>query len=161
LLGTPYAVLTPVAFTRGVLSELGEVHRVQFGNEADLPGYLFHLLHSFPEGMGWAVFGLALAGLVVAAIRRDRRELILLAFPLPSVLVIGNWSSRFERYTLPLLPFLALLAALALVTLARTARERIGRIRPVPWQAGVGLAVAAALLVIPQVVRIVHWHVLL
>jgi hypothetical protein len=161
LLGTPYAILTPVAFARGVLSELGEVHRVQFGNEADLPGYLFHILHSFPEGRGWAVFGLAAAGLVVAAIRRDRRELILLAFPLPYFLVIGNWSSRFERYTLPLLPFLALLAALALVTLARTARERISRVRPVPWQAGVGLAAAAALLVVPQMVRIVHWHVLL
>src|SRR5215510_1314691 len=52
LIGTPYAMLTPVAFTRGVFSELREVNTVQFGNEADMNGYLFHLLHSFPEGMG-------------------------------------------------------------------------------------------------------------
>jgi hypothetical protein len=161
LVGTPYAVLTPVAFTRGVLSELREVHRVQFGNEADLPGYLFHLLHSFPEGMGWALFGLGLGGVALAVARRGAREIILLAFPLPYFLVIGNWSSRFERYTLPLLPFFALFAALALVAVARAVRARGERLNAARWQPGVGLALAAALLVTPEVVRIVHWHLLL
>src|SRR5262245_36918476 len=51
LAGTPYALLTPVAFFRGVFRELREVNTVQFGNEGDLPGYLFHLLLAFPEGM--------------------------------------------------------------------------------------------------------------
>ena len=37
-LGTPFALLTPVAFLRGVIDELREVHTVQFGNEADAPG---------------------------------------------------------------------------------------------------------------------------
>ena len=33
---TPYALLTPVAFVRGVLDEVREVNTVQFGNEADV-----------------------------------------------------------------------------------------------------------------------------
>jgi hypothetical protein len=52
VLGTPFALLTPVAFARGVLDELREVNTVQFGNEADVPGYLFHLAYSLPQA--WA-----------------------------------------------------------------------------------------------------------
>jgi hypothetical protein len=163
LIGTPYAALTPVAFVRGVLSELREVHTVQFGNESDLPGFLFHILHSFPEGMGVPLFLLAVGGIGVALWRRGAPEIILLAFPLPYFLFIGNWSSRFERYTLPLLPFLALLGALCLVTIARAVRAgldgrvaRLGGARP-----GLGLVLAAALLVAPEIVRVVQWHLLL
>jgi hypothetical protein len=164
LVGTPYAVITPINFVRGVLSELREVHTVQFGNEADLPGYLFHLLHSFPEGMGYVPFGLALVGLVCAVVRPGWREAILLAFPLPYFLVIGTWSSRFERYVLPILPFLAVLAALGLVRLVTAARERLDGRTGGPLRAltpAAGLALAAALVVGPEVVRIVHWHLLL
>jgi hypothetical protein len=145
---------------RGVLSELREVHTVQFGNEADMNAYLFHLLHSFPEGMGWPLFLLALGGLAVALWQHGRRELILLAFPLPYFLFIGTWSSRFERYTLPLLPFLALLAAVCLVTVARVARAR-GGLWPARCSPGLGWALAIALLVAPEVTRIVQWHLLI
>jgi Dolichyl-phosphate-mannose-protein mannosyltransferase len=164
LIGTPYAVLTPVAFTRGVFSELREVNTVQFGNEADMNGYLFHLLHSFPEGMGVPLGLLALAGVLLAVLRHGRREVILLAFPLPYFLVIGSWSSRFERYALPLLPFFALFAAIALVALAAWFRERLtrssGLAAATRWS-GLGLAVAALLLVAPEVARGLHWHWLL
>jgi hypothetical protein len=163
LAGTPYAVLTPVAFLRGVFSELREVHTVQFGNEGDLPGYLFHLFHSFPEGMGLPLFVTALVGLGVALYRHGKAEIILLAFPLPYFLVIGTWSSRFERYTLPLLPFLALLAALGLATLAAAVRTRVARSGEMArWaRPGLGLTLAALVLVAPEVLRIVHWHMLL
>ena len=78
--GRRYALLTPVAFVRGVLDELREVNTVQFGNEADAPGYLFHLAYSLPEAMGWPLYLLALAGLGWALARRAAREAILLAF---------------------------------------------------------------------------------
>ncbi len=164
LIGTPYAVLTPVAFARGVFSELREVNTVQFGNEADMNAYLFHLLHSFPEGMGVPLLLLALVGVVLTVLRQGRREVILLAFPLPYFLVIGSWSSRFERYTLPLLPFLTLLAALGLVAIASWLHERAarwsGRVTAT-WWPGLALALAVALLVGPEVARGIHWHRLL
>ncbi|MBI2461964.1 MAG: glycosyltransferase family 39 protein [Candidatus Rokubacteria bacterium] len=159
-LGTPYAVLTPGAFWRGVMSEVREVGSVQFGNEGALPGYLFHLVHSLPEAMGLPLLGLALGGLGWALYARAPRELVLLAFPLPYFLLIGSWSARFERYALPLLPFLALWAALALVALAGRLRQGGPRLAA-RWRPGLGLALAAGLLVAPEVARITYFHVLL
>ena len=130
LLGTPFALLTPAAFVRGVLAELREVHTVQFGNEADAPAYLFHLAYSLPEAMGWPLYLLALAGLGWALAVRGAREVVLLAFAVPYLLVIVTWSARFERYAIPLLPCLTLLAAVAVM-------------RGVGWLSGRGRLAAA------------------
>jgi hypothetical protein len=162
VLGTPFALLTPVAFARGVLDELREVHTVQFGNEADAPGYLFHLAYSLPEAMGWPLYCLALAGLVWALAVRGAREAVLLAFAVPYLLVIITWSSRFERYVIPLLPTFLLLAAVAVV-------------RGIGWLAARGplggglgpritaaaVATVAALLIAPALGRVVAYHRLL
>ena len=162
-LGTPFAVLTPVAFLRGVMDELREVHTVQFGNEADAPGYLFHLLYSLPEAMGWPVYLLAAAGLAWAAAARTAREAVLLAFAVPYLVVIMTWSSRFERYAIPLLPTLTLLAAVAVVRIGawvgargrRSGWPRPGRIAP-----AVVLSIAV-LLCVPALARVVAYHRLL
>ena len=157
-LGTPFALLTPVAFVRGVLDELREVHTVQFGNEADAPGVFFHLAYSLPEAMGWPVYLLALVGLVWALAARGAREAILLAFAVPYLIVIMTWSSRFERYVIPLLPCFALLAAVALVRGAAWLAERVRLRRPAP---AFVLAVAAALLLAPGLARVTAYHQLL
>jgi hypothetical protein len=157
-LGTPFALLTPVAFARGVLDELREVNTVQFGNEADVPGYLFHLAYSLPQAMGWPLYLLALAGLAWALGRRGPQEAILLAFPVPYLLVIITWSSRFERYVIPLLPCLTLLAAVMVERGAGwlTARMRFGR-----RGTAVVLAAAAAILIVPGLMRGAQYHRLL
>lgn len=159
VLGTPFALLTPVAFARGVLDELREVHTVQFGNEAAAPGYLFHLAYSLPEAMGWPLYLLALAGLGWALARRGAREAVLLAFALPYLLVIVSWSSRFERYAIPLLPCLTLLAAVALVRGVAWLSERV-RLAPGPWPA-IALAGAAVVLLAPALARVTAYHQLL
>ena len=159
VLGTPYALLTPVAFVRGVLDELREVHTVQFGNEAAAPGYLFHLAYSLPEAMGWPLYLLALAGLGWALARRAAREAVLLAFAVPYLLVIVSWSSRFERYAIPLLPSLTLLAAVALVGAVAWVAAR-ARLAPGRWPA-IALAAGAMLLVVPSLARVIAYHQLL
>jgi 4-amino-4-deoxy-L-arabinose transferase-like glycosyltransferase len=158
VLGTPFALLTPVAFVWGVLDELREVHTVQFGNEADAPGYLFHLAYSLPEAMGWPVLLLALAGLVWAIVVRGAREAVLLAFAVPYLVVIATWSSRFERYAIPLLPSLALLAAAAVVRGidGLATRGRLAR----PWP-GIVFAGVVVLLVVPALGRVAAYHRLL
>ena len=159
VLGTPFALLTPAAFTRGVLDEVREVHTVQFGNEADAPGYLFHLAYSLPEAMGWPLYLLAVVGLGWAFVRRGAREAILLAFALPYLLVIVSWSSRFERYAIPLLPCLSLLAAVALVRGVAWTSERM-RFAPGPGP-GIALAGAAVILLAPGLARVISYHRLL
>jgi len=159
VLGTPFALLTPVAFVRGVLDELREVHTVQFGNEADAPAYLYHLAYSLPEAMGWPLYLLALAGLVWALVVRGARETVLLAFAVPYLLVIVTWSSRFERYAIPLLPGLTLLAAAVAVRGVGWLSER-ARLVPGPWPA-VALAGAAAVLLAPSLGHVAAYHWLL
>jgi hypothetical protein len=161
-LGTPFAVLTPGAFLRGVLDELREVHTVQFGNEADAPGYLFHLLYSLPEAMGWPAYLLAVAGLVWAVTARGAREAVLLAFAVPYLVVIVTWSSRFERYAIPLLPTLSLLAAVALVRIGAWLGAR-GRVpeRFRPRLAAAVVVSIAVLLFAPALARAVAYHRLL
>jgi Dolichyl-phosphate-mannose-protein mannosyltransferase len=158
LLGTPFALLTPAAFARGALAELREVHTVQFGNEADAPAYLFHLVYSLPEAMGWPLYLLGLAGLGWALAVRGAREVVLLAFAVPYLLVIVTWSARFERYAIPLLPCLTLLAAAALT---RGVGWLSGRrwLMP-PWPA-IALVSATALLVGPALLRVAAYHRLL
>lgn len=158
-LGTPFALLTPIAFVRGVLDELREVHTVQFGNEADAPAYLFHLAYSLPEAMGWPLYLLALAGLVWALVGRGARETVLLAFAVPYLLVIVTWSSRFERYAIPLLPGLTLLAAAAVVRGVGWLSER-ARLVPGPWPA-VALAGVITVLLAPALGRVAAYHWLL
>ena len=159
VVGTPFALLTPGPFARGVLDELREVHTVQFGNEAEAPGYLFHLAYSLPEAMGWPLYLLALAGLAWALTVRGVREAILLAFAIPYLVVIVTWSSRFERYAIPLLPVLTLLAAVAVVRGTGWLLVRV-RLASAPWFAA-ALAGAAALLLVPALGRVVAYHRLL
>ena len=86
-------------------------------------------------------------------------EAIWLAFPLPYLLVIGTWGSRFERYAVPLLPFAALFAARAVVALVDAGRAHLPWLRRVP--AGLGVTVAAGLLLALPVGRLVAFHRLL
>jgi hypothetical protein len=158
LLGTPFALLTPAVFVRGVLAELREVHTVQFGNEADAPAYLFHLAYSLPEAMGWPLYLLALAGLGWALAVRGAREVVLLAFAVPYLLVIATWSARFERYAIPLLPCLTLLAAVAVT---RGVSWLSGRVRLAPPWPAITLVAAAVLLVAPALARVTAYHRLL
>jgi hypothetical protein len=157
-LGTPFALLTPAAFVRGVLAELREVHTVQFGNEADAPAYLFHLAYSLPEAMGWPLYLLALAGLGWALAVRGAREVVLLAFAVPYLVVIATWSARFERYAIPLLPCLTLLAAVAVT---RGVSWLSGRVRLAPPWPALTLAAGAVLLVAPPLARVTAYHRLL
>jgi 4-amino-4-deoxy-L-arabinose transferase-like glycosyltransferase len=159
LLGTPYALVTPRAFVTGVLDELREIGTVQFGNEADLPGYAFHLAHALPVAMGWPLCVLALAGVIRAVRHGGLTVAIVLAFPLPYFFVIGSWSSRFERYAIPLLPFLALAAAAACLALA--ARCRRGRWRTVRLRPRLALVGLVTLLLGYAGARVVTLHRLL
>jgi Dolichyl-phosphate-mannose-protein mannosyltransferase len=156
VLGTPFAVLTPGAFVRDVLDE---AHTVQFGNDPDVPGYLFHLVNSLPDAMGWPLYLLALAGLAWALTVRGPREMVLLAVAVPYLALVVTWTTRFERYAIPLLPVLTLLGATAVVRGTGWVSER-ARVVSGPWRA-FALAGLAALLLAPALGRVTAYHRLL
>jgi hypothetical protein len=149
--GTPFAVLSPREFSRGLFGELQAIGTPQFGNEADPPGLLFHLLHALPQAMGVPLLGAATLGLVVLLRRRAPLDLIVLAFPLPYLVIIGTWGSRFERYAEPVFPFACVLAALGLWELAsRWPARRV-----------VVVSALAALATLPVLGRVLYYEVLL
>jgi hypothetical protein len=91
LAGTPFAALSPAEFLHGLFGEVRAIGTVQFGNEGDPPGLVFHLLHSLPQAMGAPLLLCAAMGVAVALARRSPAHLILLAFPLPYLGVIARW----------------------------------------------------------------------
>lgn len=137
LAGTPFAALAPGEFAHGLFGEVRAIRTTQFGNEGDLPGLGFHLLHSLPQAMGLPLLLCAGVGLGIALWRHAPADLLLLAFPLPYLAIIGTWASRFERYAVPLLPVAGLLAAVGLAALT-------SRVLPRPWAARRGLVCATA-----------------
>lgn len=97
-------------------------------------GWFYHPVVSLPFGLGLGAYALALAGAVVAAIRRQPVDRALLIYVAVYLIVVGAGHEVFWRYVLPLVPALASLAG--------------GLLRALPERAvGPGLAVALLLLI--------------
>ena len=75
------------------------------------------------DPLGFVFFG----GLIWAAFKRRREDLLLFLYPLIIYLMVGNWSFGSYRYSLPFIPFLALLGARAAVEAGQTLKQKIGR----------------------------------
>lgn len=102
---------------------------------AGLPlGLVYHPTVSLPFGLGFGGYAMALAGMVVAVVRRARTDLALLAFVGGYFLASGLTHEVFFRYALPMLPALCLLAG--------------GVVRAVPGQAGMQAAAGALALLL-------------
>lgn len=147
LAAVPYALLTPARFLADVRYELlvhpREGHLDIFTRTGD--GWSHHLLANLPYVLGPPLLVLALAGVVVMAMRRRPAGVVLLAFALPYFAGLGLSQVRFLRYTLPLVPVLAVAAAVALDAYRGTSLAR--RIRPaIAGAAAVGYAAALTLL---------------
>jgi 4-amino-4-deoxy-L-arabinose transferase-like glycosyltransferase len=97
----------PLEYLQG-LTFLGERASKGYG---DVPiGFVYHPTVSLPYGLGFGAYGLALAGVALALVRRRPVDVALLSFLLASSLVIGFSHEDFWRYVLPMLPALCLLA---------------------------------------------------
>jgi len=145
--GTPRAVLEPVAFFEFAWLEVG--HFSAGHGAAGEPRWWHHLSFSLLHGMGWSLLGAALVGALVLAARRPRTAAVLLAFPLCYFAIAGLGSTAFARYMIPMLPFLCVTAAYFAAVMAS------GLARAAPRIAPAATALLAALVVLPSLVRVV------
>jgi hypothetical protein len=81
--------------------------------------YLYHAIVLLPVALGWPLYLLALAGIVVAVRRRDVADRLLLGVLVPYLLAIGRIPLGVPRYILPVVPIIVLLAARAAVSWRR------------------------------------------
>jgi len=107
----------PTDYARG-LAFLGGRAGQQYGTPI---GLVYHPTVSLPYGLGFGTYALALAGVVLALVRRRPLDVALLAYLGASLAVVGFSHEVFWRYVLPMLPALCVLAG-GLVRLARDRR---------------------------------------
>ena len=121
---SPYALLDSSLFLEHFgfqLNHLADGHGVDLGI-----GGIYHLRNTFPLGVGWPVFLVAIAGGVLTVRERWREALVLLAFPLLFYGSTFTSQTLFLRYMLPILPFVCILAAVGTVHLLdRVSPERV------------------------------------
>ncbi len=66
-------------------------------------------------------------GMIWAAVRRRKEDLLLCLYPLLVYLMMGSWSFGSNRYSLPLIPFFALWGARAAVEAGEALRNKTNR----------------------------------
>lgn len=105
-----------------------------------LLGFFHHFQYSLSGGMGFPLFYLSLAGILLSFFSRDFKQRIVLSFVFVYFVVLAVFSQPYDRYALPLLPFLSLFAADALIQMG----EKIGIFKKWPM-------VFAAVFAIPSI----------
>jgi hypothetical protein len=109
-------LLHPLDYLRGLFFLGGRGFATGFGAPI---GLLYHPAVTLPLGLGIGAYGLGLAGVILAARRRSRPEVALLALLAGYLLATGLSREDFFRYMLPVLPVLAILAGRALAAVPR------------------------------------------
>lgn len=111
VLTSPFVLLDARSFWRDLATEREHMRAGHFGLEA-APAWSWYGAAIVRRLLGWPAALLALVALAWnGVVRRRRWALVLAAFIVPFVAVIGSWSMRGDRYALPLVP--AALAACA------------------------------------------------
>jgi hypothetical protein len=109
-------------------------------------GYVFYT-RALLIGLGWPLLLASVAGLLLAAWRRRRQDLIVASVPVLMLGILGAQRLYFARFALPAIP--------ALLVLASAALDAVVSIRPL-----IGLA-AAVLVAVPSLADSVRFDVLL
>lgn len=120
---SPYLLLDYPSVLRDLAGEARLVHPGATGDDP-LSNLWNYLSGPVAGSMGWAGALLSLAGLGIAATRRPRWRMAVLAGPFAFLAVISAQSLFWDRWIVPLLPFFSLGAAYAICLIARLFRRR-------------------------------------
>ncbi len=158
VLGSPYVVLDFPKFFKGFKWQSS--HLTEEGHFGDSPvhsAFLFYLRYGFAENIGIVSQFLVFGGFFLAFFRRQKRDLVLLSYPLAQFGLISLWGARATRYLLPLAPFFALIGAVFLDRLLtwggrKLAPEGARRKQRAVWTAGSCLLIAA--IIAPSAIRL-------
>ncbi len=111
----PYILLHASQFLIDFSYEQRHMATGHLGVEPGRSSLLWYLTDAFPRYLGWPFLFASVCGILIGAVRKDRRLLLAMVFPVFYLCVIGSWEMRAERYILPVMPFLLLFGSVALV----------------------------------------------
>ena len=116
LAATPYALLDYPKFKEDLIFDITHLsggHGINLGR-----GWIYHLTHSLPFGLGPTAFLAALIGIVSLVRRHGRYAFVIGSYGLALYIVLGSGYTVFFRYMLPLVPVLCVAAALGIEEVA-------------------------------------------
>ena len=125
IIATPYALLDSATFSADFRFDFTHLS----GGHAGLDlgrGWTYHLLRSLPYGAGLTIFLAGLAGIVPMFRRHARHAIIVGAFFAALYAALGNGTTVFFRYILPLVPLVCLSGAVALAHITPWLAARTG-----------------------------------
>jgi 4-amino-4-deoxy-L-arabinose transferase-like glycosyltransferase len=124
LVSTPFALLDLRRFLADFAHQNQIVARGWLGFENVHNGYWYNLSTNLLGSLGLVLLGLALAGLLLALIRRTQADLILAPYVIVYYLYVSSWHELMDRYLLPIVPLLIVLAVRACLALASSPVRR-------------------------------------
>jgi hypothetical protein len=131
-------------FVNGVLFE--SKHAAEGGTLAFVgtgSGWVYHLLHGLPVGLGYPLLAAVVLGVPVAIALPSRPLRLSLLWVVLYLAAIGFGKERFIRYLVPLTPFLCMLATGPFLWLGSLPRRR--------WALGAAAVLAAGVVVLTGV----------
>lgn len=142
LLGSPYWLFSFSEYWHDLTYTLGHVRTGMVGHTASVTFIwpIWELVF-----VDWAVGFFMVAGLIYALFQRERRQVLLLAYVLPTLLFVGLWTRTGIHYLMPIFPALTLLGGSFLESI----RQRVGRPQ--------AMAFALSICLLPALLKIVHY----
>ena len=151
--GSPYIVLDfPKFWSEFRWQSSHLITEGHFGSSFEEPAWLFYFKHGFRENVGLAAQFLVLGGVLLGLVRRGKRDLILLSYPVVLFLLIAGWKARATRYLMPLAPFFILAGAVFLDAALRWIGGvlKAGRSKASRLAFGAGAVVLVAAILFPS-----------
>jgi len=151
--GSPYVLIEWGTFStafRNDSSQLSHGHNIILGR-----GWIYHVTHTLPYGLGLPIFAASLAGWIPFLRHYRNAALVIGAFAASFYLAIGSGYTVFFRYLLPLVPIACLSAAIMVTHMGAWLAARTRR------SPALVTAVVAALAAGPSLVNSVWLDVLL
>lgn len=122
-IGCPYVLTDPKAMIESIRNvviwqkEIGNIRAIPTGSAL---AYLFDTV--LPISTGWPMIIFSIIGFVTFLLKPNKKDLIVIVYPVTYVLLLSTSKTLFMRYAIPLIPFMALLSALAITRLKEKIR---------------------------------------
>jgi len=113
----PYILITPKEFQQDFSFEQKHVATGHLGVSESESTFLYYIIKVLPSSFSW-VFILIVTGTIIHfIIKRDKKDLLLLIYPILFIIVVGSWEMRAERYILPIFPIISLIGSIGMIRL--------------------------------------------
>lgn len=106
-IGCPFAFLDFKTFWKDFQWQSQHLYTVgHYGGSTSQSTLFFYLLYGFRENIGTIAQWLLPFGLILFLRRPQKKDLILLSYPLLLFVIVSTWKAKAVRYLLPFIPFL-------------------------------------------------------